>query len=123
MNVRPRPHAKAGKLRVLAVTSAKRTQLAPEIPAVAEVPALAGYEAIAWQGLLAPAATPAPIVAERGDRTLSAAADGHRAARAARLDPVSAQPRGVQGAHCERRGEVGEGDPRCGCEGGVEAHA
>ncbi len=56
------PHAKAGKLRILAVTSAKRWQLSPEIPTVAEVPGLAGYEAASWQGLLAPAGTPTAIV-------------------------------------------------------------
>ncbi|MCC6533974.1 MAG: tripartite tricarboxylate transporter substrate binding protein [Burkholderiales bacterium] len=56
------PHSKAGKLRTLAVTSAKRSQLAPEIPALAETPGLAGYEASSWVGMLAPAATPAAIV-------------------------------------------------------------
>ena len=56
------PHAKAGRLRILAVTSAQRTPFTPEIASVAEVPGLAGYEAIAWQGLLAPAGTPAAIV-------------------------------------------------------------
>ena len=56
------PHAKVGKLRILAVTSVKRWQLTPEIPTVSEVPGLAGYEAASWQGLLAPAGTPAAIV-------------------------------------------------------------
>jgi tripartite-type tricarboxylate transporter receptor subunit TctC len=56
------PHAKVGKLRILAVTSAKRWQLTPEIPTVAEVPGLAGYEAASWQGLLAPAGTSPAIV-------------------------------------------------------------
>lgn len=56
------PHAKTGKLRVLAVTGLQRTQLAPEIPTVAESAGLAGYEAISWQGLLAAAGTPATIV-------------------------------------------------------------
>jgi tripartite-type tricarboxylate transporter receptor subunit TctC len=52
--------AKGGKLRGLAVTSAKRTPLAPEVPALAE--ALPGYELIAWFGLVAPAKTPSDIV-------------------------------------------------------------
>jgi tripartite-type tricarboxylate transporter receptor subunit TctC len=56
------PHARAGKLRMLAVTSAARTPLAPDYPAAAEAARLPGYEAITWIGLLAPAATPAPIV-------------------------------------------------------------
>src|SRR4249920_2297088 len=52
--------AKGGKLRGLAVTSAKRTPLAPELPAVAEE--LPGYELIAWFALMAPAKTPAEVV-------------------------------------------------------------
>lgn len=52
---------KGGKLRGLAVTSAKRSPLAPDVPAIAEE--LAGYELIAWFALVAPAGTPAPVVA------------------------------------------------------------
>jgi tripartite-type tricarboxylate transporter receptor subunit TctC len=48
---------KAGKLRALAVTTAVRSPAAPEIPTVAEA-GLAGYEALAWYGILAPAGTP-----------------------------------------------------------------
>ncbi len=55
------PLVHAGKLRALAVTSLKRSSAAPEIPTVAES-GLAGYEATAWQGVLAPAATPREIV-------------------------------------------------------------
>jgi tripartite-type tricarboxylate transporter receptor subunit TctC len=54
------PQAKGGKLRGLAVTSAKRTPLAPDMPAVAEE--LKGYELIAWFALMAPAGTPPEIV-------------------------------------------------------------
>jgi tripartite-type tricarboxylate transporter receptor subunit TctC len=53
--------AKAGKVRVLAVTSAKRSNTAPDIPTVAES-GVPGYEATIWFGLLAPAGTPQPIV-------------------------------------------------------------
>ena len=53
--------AKAGKVRVLAVTGAKRSGTAPEIPTVAES-GVPGYEATIWFGLLAPAGTPQPIV-------------------------------------------------------------
>ena len=52
--------AKGGKLRGLAVTSLKRTALAPELPAIAE--ALPGYELIAWFALVAPAKTPHEVV-------------------------------------------------------------
>ena len=54
--------AKGGKLRGLAVTSAKRTPLAPDVPAVAEE--LKGYELIAWFALMAPAGT-APEIVQR----------------------------------------------------------
>jgi tripartite-type tricarboxylate transporter receptor subunit TctC len=53
--------AKAGKVRVLGVTSAKRAAAAPDVPTLAES-GLPGYEATIWFGLLAPAGTPAAIV-------------------------------------------------------------
>lgn len=52
---------KAGRLRALAVTSAQRLRLAPEVPTVAEA-GLAGYESGAWYGALLPGGTPAQIV-------------------------------------------------------------
>ena len=52
--------AKGGKLRGLGVTSARRTPLAPDMPAIAEE--LKGYELIAWFALIAPAKTPNEIV-------------------------------------------------------------
>lgn len=51
------PFVKGGKLKAIAVTSAQRSPSAPEIPTVAEA-GLSGYEAIAWNGILAPAGTP-----------------------------------------------------------------
>ena len=54
-------HIRAGKLRALAVTTAKRWPGAPEIPTMAEA-GVPGYESSAWFGLLAPANTPKPIV-------------------------------------------------------------
>ena len=55
------PLAKAGKLRALAVTTAKRSTVAPEVPTLAES-GLAGYEVGSWQGVFAPAGTPPAIV-------------------------------------------------------------
>ena len=57
------PHVKAGRLKALAVTSARRSTSLPELPTAAES-GLPGYEAIGWFGLLAPAGTPPAIVAK-----------------------------------------------------------
>jgi tripartite-type tricarboxylate transporter receptor subunit TctC len=54
------PHAQGGKVRALGVSTPKRSPSAPEVPAISET--VKGYEAIAWQGLFAPAGTPRPIV-------------------------------------------------------------
>jgi tripartite-type tricarboxylate transporter receptor subunit TctC len=54
-------NVKAGKVVPLAVSSAKRTSLAPELPTVAET--LPGFEADSWTGLMVPAGTPPEIVA------------------------------------------------------------
>src|SRR5439155_17324374 len=54
--------ARAGKVRVLAVTSARRSAAAPELPTVQES-GLPGFDATLWFGILAPAKTPAAIVA------------------------------------------------------------
>ena len=57
------PHVRTGKLRALAVTTAKRSRATPDIPTMAEA-ALPGFENAAWHGLLAPAATPPAIIAK-----------------------------------------------------------
>jgi tripartite-type tricarboxylate transporter receptor subunit TctC len=57
------PHVKAGKLRAIAVTSAKRSPELPDIPTVAEA-GVPGYEATSWFGMFAPAATPPAIVSQ-----------------------------------------------------------
>ena len=54
-------HIKAGKARALAVTTAKRSALVPDLPTVAEA-GLKGYEANNWNGFFVPAGTPRPIV-------------------------------------------------------------
>ncbi|WP_232081397.1 MULTISPECIES: tripartite tricarboxylate transporter substrate binding protein [unclassified Variovorax] len=57
-------HIKAGSLKALAVTTAQRLPVLPDVPTVEEAggPALKGYEASSWFGLLAPAGTPPEIV-------------------------------------------------------------
>jgi len=55
------PQIKAGRLRILAVTTAQRWPSAPEVPTMAEA-GVPGYEVTQWYGILAPAKTPQPIV-------------------------------------------------------------
>jgi tripartite-type tricarboxylate transporter receptor subunit TctC len=54
------PHHKAGQLKILAVTTAKRAPVLPDVPSIAET--LPGYDASLWTGFLAPAGTPAAVI-------------------------------------------------------------
>lgn len=54
------PHHKAGKIRILGITSAKRSAVAPDIPSIAET--VSGYDFRNWFGFVVPAATPTPLV-------------------------------------------------------------
>ncbi len=56
-------HVRSGKLRAIAVTTAKRSPELPDVPTIAES-GVPGYEATSWFGMFAPAATPAPVVAQ-----------------------------------------------------------
>jgi tripartite-type tricarboxylate transporter receptor subunit TctC len=55
------PHIKSGKINALAVTTANRSKLMPELPTVAEA-GLRGFEANNWYGIVVPAKTPRPII-------------------------------------------------------------
>ena len=55
------PNIKAGKVRALAVTTARRSQFVPELPTLAES-GLPGFDLTTWWGIMAPAATPQPVV-------------------------------------------------------------
>jgi tripartite-type tricarboxylate transporter receptor subunit TctC len=55
------PHVKSGKLRALAVSTARRSPAAPEVPTIAES-GVPGYDYASWIGLLAPAKTPSSII-------------------------------------------------------------
>ncbi len=56
------PQVRSGKLRALAVTSARRSASAPELPTIAES-GVPGYDSNTWYGVLAPRRTPAPVIA------------------------------------------------------------
>lgn len=87
------PHARAGKLRALAVSSARRSPQVPELPTVAEA-GVPGYDITPWYGVFAPAGTPRAIVA-RLNREIGAilnAPDMKERFRAQGVDLVSSTP-------------------------------
>jgi tripartite-type tricarboxylate transporter receptor subunit TctC len=80
-------YVKTGKLRALAVTSAARAEVLPELPTVADF--VPGYEASQWYGLAAPKNTPAEIVARLNREINAAIADP---AMKARLAAIGGEP-------------------------------
>lgn len=66
------PHVRSGKLRALAVTTAKRSVAAPEFPSIAEA-GVPGYDHASWVGLLAPARVPQPVVSRLNAEAVKAA--------------------------------------------------
>ena len=62
------PHVRSGKLRAVAVTTAKRSPSAPDVPTIAES-GVPGYDHAPWNGFLAPAKTPRVIVARLNEET------------------------------------------------------
>jgi len=89
-------HVRAGKLKALAVTGAKRSETLPELPTVAES-GLPGYEAVGWFGLLAPAATPQPLVRQLSIDANRVLSDSQTRARMQALgaDPAGNTPEEV----------------------------
>jgi tripartite-type tricarboxylate transporter receptor subunit TctC len=90
------PQVKAGKMRAIAVTSSKRYALLPEVPTVAEsgIKELAGFESMAWNGVLVPAATPRDLVM-RLNHAINAAFNDPQVRQqlaAAGLEPVGGPP-------------------------------
>ena len=79
-------HIRAGKLRALAVTTATRSALLPEIPTVGEF--VPGYEASQWYGIGAPKSTPPEILARLNKETNAALADSRLRARLADLGGI-----------------------------------
>ena len=55
------PHVQSGKVRALAVTSAKRSKVLPDVPTLQQA-GIAGFDVSSWQAMYAPAGTPAPVV-------------------------------------------------------------
>ena len=86
------PHVKDGKLRALAVTSAKRSALAPDMPTVAEV--LPGFESVTWFGLYGPKGMSADLATKVNLAVNAALADADVKERFARLgaEPAGGSP-------------------------------
>jgi tripartite-type tricarboxylate transporter receptor subunit TctC len=57
------PHIKSGKVRAIAITSAKRSAILPDVPTFDES-GMKGFESYAWYGFFAPARTPGDVVAK-----------------------------------------------------------
>ncbi len=87
------PHVEGGKLRALAVTTAKRWPLMPDVPTVAEA-GVPGYEASSWFTIAAPAKTPADIIAKVNKSVNGYMADKGMIERMRKLgaDPVGGSP-------------------------------
>ena len=86
------PHVKDGKLRALAVTSLKRTALAPDLPAVAET--LPGFESVTWFGVYGPKGLSADLAGKVNQAVNSALAEADVKDRFARLgaEPAGGTP-------------------------------
>ncbi len=88
------PHIQSGKLRTIAVTSAKRLASLPDVPTVAEsgVPRLQDFEVVSWQTIFVPAGTPAPIVTRLHDeiRKILAQPEMQARLRSFGMDPAGA---------------------------------
>ncbi len=86
------PHVKDGKLRALAVTSLKRTALAPELPTVSE--SLPGFESVTWFGVYGPKGLNAELTARVNQAVNAALADADVKERFARLgaEPTGGTP-------------------------------
>lgn len=86
------PHVRDGRLRALGVTTARRTPLAPDLPAIAEV--LPGYESNTWFGLYGPRGLPADIVAKVNTAINQTLADAELRDKLFRLgiEPVGGTP-------------------------------
>jgi tripartite-type tricarboxylate transporter receptor subunit TctC len=85
------PHVKSGRLRALAISSPERSAVLPQVPTVAEG-GVVGFEAIGWQGLLAPGTTPPDVVGQISDAMQKALAQTETRAR---IDAMGIQLSGV----------------------------
>jgi tripartite-type tricarboxylate transporter receptor subunit TctC len=88
------PHIKSGRLRAIAVTTAKRNTAWPDIPTVSES-GLKGYESLAWYGLVGPAKLPPPVLSKLAAETAKATRSSEMQAALLKqgAEPVGNSPR------------------------------
>ncbi len=98
------PHIHGGKLRALAVTSAKRIDLLPDVPTLDEA-GLHGYEASLWMAIVMPPAAPGAIVA-RLDRELHAVLTASDVVEALKVQGMSAEPGTPEALRARIRSEI-----------------
>jgi tripartite-type tricarboxylate transporter receptor subunit TctC len=87
------PHVRSGKLRALAVSSARRSSAVPEVPALSEA-GVPGYDESNWQGLLAPAGTSSNVIHTLNDDVAAIVRSTHvrNVLAAAGTDPLTSEP-------------------------------
>ena len=110
----------SGNLRPIAVTSATRTSLLPDVPTVAES-GLPGFEAMLHFGLLAPAATPRSVIDRLNGElnALLASGRGKETHRRGRRRPLCQHPRRIRSLYRTRDPEVVRAHPQARSEGGL----
>lgn len=88
------PHIRTGKIRPLAVATAQRTPLLPDVPTIAEAVPLPGYDIDIWYGVLAPAGTPKAVVDRLGQEINKVMRESSAREKLGQqgLDPVGTTP-------------------------------
>ncbi len=91
------PHVRSGKLRALAVTTADRSRLLPDVPTASEA-GVPGYEVVSWYAMAGPANLPQPIIARLNDavRQILAMADVRMRFENEGADAVPSTPRDLR---------------------------
>jgi tripartite-type tricarboxylate transporter receptor subunit TctC len=87
------PHAKAGSVRVIATSSSERTPQLPDVPTVAES-GFPGFRTVTWNGLMAPAGTPKPVIDLLADAVAKSVTEASVAQKLTTygVDPVGDDP-------------------------------
>jgi tripartite-type tricarboxylate transporter receptor subunit TctC len=118
------PHIKAGKLRPLATTGAKRDPLLPDVPTVAEA-GVPGYESGVWFGLAVPAGTPKDVIAKLNDAAVKGTKSPEFVKRMTELgySIIGSTPEQMQGRHRDRHHQFRRGPGHAAGRRGIQEGA